>query len=145
MIHRGGRVVLYAITAYCILDFRFFFLKSSSMTWLSRSLLPHSVSNNLQQSATHCNTLQQTTTHCNTLQHTATPCLQRLSVAPFRQNKTTEVEIEASDSIPNATGFIYMNGVATIKNSFAEYSLFYRTLLHKRPIILRSLLIVANP
>ena len=56
--------------------------------------------------------------------------------------------------------FIYMNmgiygsdvlhGVATIsrllkiKGSFAEYSLFYRALLHKRHIILRSLLIVAT-
>ena len=29
--------------------------------------------------------------------------------------------------------------------SFAEYSLFYRALLQKRPIILRSLLIVATP
>jgi len=30
------------------------------------------------------------------------------------------------------------------KVSFAEYSLFYRALLQKRPMILRSLLIVAN-
>jgi len=30
-------------------------------------------------------------------------------------------------------------------NSFAEYSLFYRALLQKRPIILRSLLTVAAP
>jgi len=29
--------------------------------------------------------------------------------------------------------------------SFAEYSLFHRALLQKRPIILRSLLIVATP
>jgi len=29
--------------------------------------------------------------------------------------------------------------------SFAEYSLFYRSLLQKRPIILRSLLIIATP
>jgi len=29
--------------------------------------------------------------------------------------------------------------------SFAEYSLFYRALLQKRPMILRSLLIVATP
>ena len=29
--------------------------------------------------------------------------------------------------------------------SFAEYHLFYRALLQKRPIILRSLLIVATP
>jgi len=41
-------------------------------------------------------------------------------------------------------------GVATISRLklqvyFAEYSLFYRALLQKRPIILRSLLIVATP
>jgi len=42
-------------------------------------------------------------------------------------------------------------GVATISRlpeiivSFAEYGLFYRDLLQKRPIILRSLLIEANP
>ena len=29
--------------------------------------------------------------------------------------------------------------------SFAEYRLFYRALLQKRPIILRSLLVVATP
>ena len=29
--------------------------------------------------------------------------------------------------------------------SFAEYSLFYRALLQKRPVILRSLIIVATP
>jgi len=32
-----------------------------------------------------------------------------------------------------------------MKASFAEYSLFYRALLQKRPTILRSLLIVAGP
>jgi len=42
-------------------------------------------------------------------------------------------------------------GVATISRllqitfSFAEYRLFYRALLQKRPMILRSLLIVATP
>ena len=42
-------------------------------------------------------------------------------------------------------------GVATIRRLlkrlglFAEYTLFYRALLQKRPIILRSLLIVATP
>jgi len=44
-----------------------------------------------------------------------------------------------------------MYGVATISRLlkmiglFAEYSLFYRALLQKRPIILRGLIIVANP
>jgi len=45
----------------------------------------------------------------------------------------------------------FQYGVASISSflklqvSFAEYSLFYRALLQKRPIILRSLLIVATP
>jgi len=34
---------------------------------------------------------------------------------------------------------------AAIENSFAEYSLFYMALLQKRPVNLRSLLIVATP
>ena len=44
-----------------------------------------------------------------------------------------------------------MHGVATISRllklqvSFAEYRLFYRALLQKRPIILSSLLIAATP
>ena len=44
-----------------------------------------------------------------------------------------------------------MYGVATIsrllkiKVSFPEYRLFYRALLQKRPMVLRSLLIVATP
>jgi len=46
--------------------------------------------------------------------------------------------------------FLYTYGVATISRllkiqvSFAEYRLFYRALLQRRPIILRSLLIVAT-
>ena len=36
-------------------------------------------------------------------------------------------------------------GSFKLQVSFAEYSLFYRALLPKRPVILGSLLIVANP
>ena len=36
-------------------------------------------------------------------------------------------------------------GSLKLQVSLAEYSLFYRALLQKRPIILRSLLIVATP
>ena len=36
-------------------------------------------------------------------------------------------------------------GSLKLQVSFAEYSLFYRALLQKRPIIIRSLLIVATP
>ena len=47
--------------------------------------------------------------------------------------------------------FAHTYGVATVSMllkimvSFADYRLFYRALLQKRPIILRSLLIVATP
>ena len=40
-------------------------------------------------------------------------------------------------------GLLRSVGSLTLYVSFAEYSLFYRDLLQKRPIILRSLLIVA--
>jgi len=43
------------------------------------------------------------------------------------------------------TGWLRLVGSLKLQVSFAEYSLFYRALLQKRPIILRSLLIVASP
>jgi len=42
-------------------------------------------------------------------------------------------------------GWLWLVGSLKIQVSSAEYSLFYRALLQKRPIILRSLLIVATP
>jgi len=42
-------------------------------------------------------------------------------------------------------GWLRLIGSLKIQVSFAEYSLFYRAGLQKRPIILRSLLIVATP
>jgi len=42
-------------------------------------------------------------------------------------------------------GWPRLVGSLKLQVSFAEYSLFYRALLQKRPIILRSLLIVATP
>ena len=42
-------------------------------------------------------------------------------------------------------GWLRLVGSLKSQVSFAEYRLFYRTLLQKRPIILRSLLIVATP
>jgi len=42
-------------------------------------------------------------------------------------------------------GWLQLVGSLKIYVSFAEYRLFYRALLQKRPIILRSLLIVATP
>jgi len=42
-------------------------------------------------------------------------------------------------------GWLRLVGSLKLLVSFAEYSLFYRALLQKRPVILRSLLIVAIP
>jgi len=42
-------------------------------------------------------------------------------------------------------GWLRWVGSIKLQVSFAEYHLFYRALLQKRPIILRSLLIVATP
>ena len=42
-------------------------------------------------------------------------------------------------------GWLRLSGSLELLVSFAEFSLFYRALLQKRPIILGSLLIVANP
>jgi len=42
-------------------------------------------------------------------------------------------------------GWLRLVGSLKLQVSFAEYSLFYRALLQKRPIILKALLIVATP
>jgi len=42
-------------------------------------------------------------------------------------------------------GWLRLVGSSKLQVSFAEYHLFYRALLQKRRIILRSLLIVATP
>jgi len=42
-------------------------------------------------------------------------------------------------------GWLRLVGSLKLQDSFAEYSLFYRALLQKRPILSRSLLIVATP
>jgi len=44
-----------------------------------------------------------------------------------------------------AMGWLRLVGSLKLQVSFAEYSLFYRALLQKRPVILRSLLIVSTP
>ena len=42
-------------------------------------------------------------------------------------------------------GWLRLVGSLKLQVSFVEYSLFYRALLQKRPMILRSILIVATP
>jgi len=49
-------------------------------------------------------------------------------------------------SVHNAhMGWLRLVGSLKSQVSFAEYPLFYRALLQKRPIILRSLLVIATP
>jgi len=48
-------------------------------------------------------------------------------------------------SLHRAMGWLRLVGSLKLQVSFAEYSLFYRALLQKRPIILRSLLTKATP
>jgi len=45
----------------------------------------------------------------------------------------------------SAMGWLRLVGSLKLQVSFAEHSLFYRALLQKRPIILRSLLLEATP
>jgi len=54
---------------------------------------------------------------------------------------------QADRQTDRQTDMGWLRLVGSLKSyvSFAEYSLFYRALLQKRPIILRSLLIVATP
>jgi len=67
--------------------------------------------------------LQHTATHCNTLLHTAT-----------HTNNNNE-----------SLGWLQWVGSLKLQVSLAEYRLFYKALLQKRPMILRSLLIPATP
>jgi len=48
-------------------------------------------------------------------------------------------------SVNEHMGWLRLVGSLKLYVSFAEYSLFYRALLQKRHLILRSLLIVATP
>ena len=116
----------------------------------------------------NCNTLQ----HTVTLQH-STPVVNILALMPEQESqKLSEQDVEyATHStavayllqqlarhlievvlflhkkilIYTAMGWLRLVGSSKIQVSFAEYRLFYRILLQERPILLRSLLIVANP
>ena len=65
--------------------------------------------------------------------------LTRSSVAGI----TARCVLEAKGSA--VMGWLRLVGSLKVQVFFAEYSLFYRALLQKRPIILRSLLIVGTP
>ena len=80
----------------------------------------------LQHMARHCTILHCTAVHYHTLHHTATQTATNYSIV---------------------AGYGWLQVVVSLKLqvSFAGYILFYRALLQKRTIILRSLLIVATP
>jgi len=54
-------------------------------------------------------------------------------------------EQEIVDEQAKDMGWLRLVGSLQLQVSFAEYSFFCRTLLQKRPMIFRSLLIVATP
>jgi len=58
---------------------------------------------------------------------------------PLATNVSTFSDIE------RVMGWLRLVGSLKLQVSFAEYRLFYRALLQKRPVILKSLLIVATP
>jgi len=53
--------------------------------------------------------------------------------------------VDVAFSMANVMGWLPWVGSLKLEVFFAEYSLFYRALLQKRLIILRSLLIIATP
>ena len=54
-------------------------------------------------------------------------------------------DMDHMDRRSSHMGWLRLVGSLKLQVSFAEYRLFYRALLQKRPAILRSLLIVATP
>jgi len=85
-------------------------------------------------SCTHCNT--HCCTHCNT--HCNTHCDTCCNTADMSFSKLSYI-------VMSCMGWLRVLGSIKLHVSFAEYSLVYRALLQKKPIILRSLLIVATP
>ena len=57
--------------------------------------------------------------------------------ASFKARRLNEARLDM--------GWLPIVGSLKLQVSFAEYDLFYRALLQKRPIILRSLLVTATP
>ena len=66
-----------------------------------------------------------------------------VSFKNVRQHHGTLLALAIAPFAP--IGWLRLVGSLKLYVSFAEYGLFYRALLQKRPLILRSLLIVATP
>ena len=98
-------------------------------------------------------TVPNTATHCNTLQHSTpytptTPQL-HLNYTSLISKLTHCYTLQHAATNDNVyllgMGWLRVVGSLKFYVSFAEYGLFYRALLQKRPLICRSLLIVATP
>jgi len=113
-----------------------------------------------QRAAIHCNTLTRTmhtkkhaVTHCSALQHAAMHCNTLTRVMHTRARTCTHAHLVGTTvarSLPllaSTVGLGWLRSVGSIKLyvSLAEYRLFYRALLQKRPIILSILLTKATP
>ena len=101
--------------------------------------------------ATHCMHFFGVAVCCSVLQRVAACCsvLQRVAV------RVSHMMVRSHEILQRTALFLFLftfwYGVATISRLlkiiglFGRHSLFYRALLQKRPILLRSLLIIATP
>jgi len=81
--------------------------------------------------------------HCVPMPHANVSCETSASRL-FRQRLINRC-IHKIDVRKTCMGWLRLVGSFKLQISFAEYRLFYRAFLQKKPIILRSLLIVATP
>ena len=104
--------------------------------------------------AIHCstlkhNTLQHTATHCNTLQHTATHCNTQCNTLSHPGGHTRRRKRNSRNDGRHSTYCHCSRYVVCVwrklKVSFVKQPYKRDHILQKRPIILRSILIVATP
>jgi len=108
--------------------------------------------NTLQHTATQCNMLHHIATHCNTLQHIATYCIMKFCTGMVR-HPTCPAALPTDNVCVWHDAFIccldmgWLRLVGSLKwkISCANEPCKRDDFLQKRPMILRSLLIVATP
>jgi len=87
-------------------------------------------------------------THMNASCHTykrVMSLIRTTHVTHSHESRHTYEQVKSHIWMGHDMGWLRWVGSLKLQVFFAEYSLFYRALLKKRPIILRSLLIVATP
>jgi len=93
----------------------------------------------------HTHTHKYTNTHTHTHTHTQTHfCCSRGICKKNTREKRSRKRVK-SLAQPSHMGWLRLVGSLKLQVSFAEFHLFYRALLQKRLIILRSLLVEATP